>query len=507
MLMRPIQSRPARHIIYPISLAVIAGLIVVGCRGGQKDEATPPASATPWPTLAQVVTLDAVTLTAPVESSGPQLVDQFRVDVQSDAVSIFPLAGDIDQPVRIEVIVLSGTLDPAIVISNLTGHQLAQANSGGLGQPEVIGQFIFPGNGYYELGISSVSGSGEVGVSIYRLSAADLEGGGVFSSIDQELSGSMTNPASYHTFRLPLERGTRVDITATALSEGLDLLFELYGPDGTLLAARDDNVGVDPVLWNFMPDQSGTYTLVLSNFDEHVGDYNLRISPSESGAQAVLGRRTTLTLQGSPRRSTWLTLDGRALDGIEVEARPLSPGVDIQVTLTDPNGNVLVTANLSKADEPERITLAMFPYDGEYQIEFLTLGESGEIDYYIGAVRGADIEMGGRVSLGRARHEGAITGPGTALVYAFEAAAGDLVGIDAHATGDSELDLGFTLFDPDGYLVMAADDLVGKDPIVDRIELTVAGRYVLIIWNFGDTTGTFDLYLTNPEAPDAPPDE
>jgi hypothetical protein len=498
---------PIRHLI---GLALAAGLILVGCRtaDGTQIPVTPTVPPTAWPTLAPV-SVSSTTAAAPteatVEESGPRLDEKYRAQVLDGVVSVFPLEGRIDQPVRIEVIVLSGEVDPVITISNAVGDRLAFANTGDVGQPEVIGQFLFPGDGYYELGIASVSGSGEVGVSVYRLKPAELEGGGVFASADEELLGTIEHPASYHTFRLPLERGKRIDLAAEALTDGLDLLFELYGPDGVLLEARDDNVGADPYLWNFMPNQSGTYTVVLSNYDENTGDYALRVGPSEGGGEAVVGTRTSLDLEGAPRRSTWLTLDGRALDGIRVEARPVGVGVDITITVSDPYGNRLTGVNEFGPDEPEQMTLVQFPFDGEYQVEFLTLGESGEIDYYIRPIGQADIEMGGRVVPGAVGHEGEIVGPGTAVVYAFDGQAGDLLGIDAHATGDTGLDLGVDLYGPEGYLLVTRDDVVGKDPVIDRIELPVTGRYVLVVWNFGGTTGPFDLFVTRPEAPDALP--
>jgi hypothetical protein len=494
--------------LHPISLALVAGLILAGCRarGGTQIPVTPTSLPTAWPTLAPVYTAAPAAAGMVVAETGPQLVEKFRVEVRDDAMEVYPLEGQIDHPVRVEAIVLAGDIDPVIVINNINGDRLAYADNGGPGQPEVIGQFLFPGDGYYELGISSASGVGEVGVSIYRLESVDLEGGGTFESIDEELVGTMAHPASYHTFRLTLERGRRIDLGATALTEGLDLLFELYGPDGALLTAKDDNVGNDPYLWNFMPSQSGVYTLVLSNFGETTGDYSLRVNPSESGGEAVLGTRTPLEVVGSPRRSTWMTLEGRALDGIRVEARPISPGVDISMTITDPYGNQLASVNQFGADEPEQMTLVQFPFDGEYQIEFLSLGEGGEIDYFIRTIRQPDIEMGGRVVPGNIGHEGEIVGPGTAVVYEFDSLAGDLVGIDAHGTGGTGLDLVFDLYDEEGHLVISRDDDVGKDPVLDRIELTTTGRYALVVWNYGGTTGPFDIFITSPEAPEKPPE-
>lgn len=489
-------------------LAVTAVLTLAGCMSVRGAPAVPPvptSTLTPWPTLAPLGT--TVPGDRPVASgeTGPQLVDKLRVQVGSGVLAVFPLAGDVDHPVRVEVIVLSGEVDPTIEINHVAGDRLAFANRGGVGEPETIGQFQFPSTGYYELGIGTSSGQGDVGVSIYRLDPAQLEGGGAFASVDQELKGTMRQPASYHTFRVPVERGQRFDLWATALTEGLDLLFEVYGPDGALLEARDDNVGQDPYLWNFMPSQTGTYTVVLSNFDEHVGDYALRVSPSVSEGEAVVGKRARLELSDAPRRSVWLSFDGLPPDGVLVDARPVTPGMDLTFAVLDPYGNRLALADLGEDDAREMLSFVQFPFKGSYQVEFSTKTGGGEMEYYIRPVRQVDIGLGGNVTPGGYVGKGEITGSGTVLAYTFDAQAGDLIGVDAHATGGTGLDLGFDLYTPDGHLLVTKDDDEGKDPVLDRIELPQSGRYVLTLWNYGGTTGPFELFVTSPGAPATPP--
>ncbi|HLV45079.1 MAG TPA: hypothetical protein VKY39_08980 [Aggregatilineales bacterium] len=510
-------------------LALAAGLLLAGCGNRPADAAdsgTPAASSTPWPTLAAVVPASAVTpgpAGTPDEAasetpeatgtlppqSGPELIDQFRTQVRPGLLSVFPLEGDVEHPVRIEVIVLSGDLNPLVVINNMAGDRLAVSNSGGQNEPEVIGQFLFPADGFYELGVSAGEGEGEVGVSIYRLDPAELEGGGTLESIDASIRGVVAHPSTYHTIRLQVERGQRFDLGAEALTAGLDLLFELYGPDGALLAARDDNVDQDPWLWNFMPNVSGEYTIVLSNYGETTGEYRLQVSPSEGGEPATLGARTEVAVQGAPRRSTWLTFDGTALDAIYVEAQPIDEGVDVQVAVYDAYGNELISVNDAGTGAGETIALMQFPFDGHYQIEFSTLGESGVVEYYIRYYRFTELEddTGGMVVAGGFGKSGELADPNMAVTYLFDANQGDLVGVDAHATGSSGLDLGFDLYGPDGTRLARRDDVVGKNPVIDGIELPLSGRYALTLWNYGGSTGTYDVFVTNPGVPATPPGE
>ncbi len=493
-----------------LGLALAAGVSLVACLAAAPQEVTPTpdATPTPWPTLVPAFTPDPAVIAAVLETSqvpGPSLVEQFRVDVMQGVVAVFPLEGTPQVPVRIEVVVLSGQPDPTIEIRNVRGDTLVLADNASSGQPEVLGQFLFPAEGFYELGIGTAGEPGQVGVSIYRLPPAELEAGGEFSSTAQELRGTMTHPASYHTFRLPLERGQRVDLSARALTEGLDLLFRLYDPDGVEVAARDDNVGTDPYLWNFMPRQSGTYTLVLSNFDERVGDYVVQVTPSTSAGQAVMGSRGELTLEGSPRRSSWVTFSGRALDGVSVETRPLDDGVDIFLAIYDRYGNRIAAANSGQAGAAESLSLIQLPFDGEYQMELTTLAESGRVDYLIRALRRVDIDEGGPIVPGGYGQVGEIFSPGTLHIWQFEAQAGDLIGFDVRATGSTTLDLAFDLYGPDGSLLLSRDDVVGLNPVLDRYEVPTAGRYVLAIRNKGATSGRYEVYVTSPGAPGTQP--
>ncbi len=510
-----------RHFLGWFSPALAAGLLLAGCRGGAVTPESPPTPAptpTPWPTLsalaAPTTTREAEDLaeavavestTSPNTLTVPELVDQYRVDVEPGITAVFPLEGRIDYPVRIEVIVLAGDVDAVIDVRSPAGDQLVSANSAGTGEPEVIGQFQFPGDGFYELGIASIDGLGEVGVSVYHMPSAALDGGGEFIAVPQELGGAIRQPSSYHTFRLPLNRGARVDIEAEALTPGLDLLFRLYGPDGNLLAARDDNIAKNPVLWNFMPDQDGVYTLVLSNYDENTGDYALRVTPSQGDGEAVIGSRTSIDLQGSPRRSTWLTFTGTALNAVRVEARPLDDGIDIWLAIYDKYGNLLTTVDTFGIGEPEQLTTVQLPFTGSYQVEFLTYGEGGAIEYLIRPETLADLEQGGMLAAGGPGQEAEIVGPGTVLSWAFEAQAGQLIGLDAHGTGGTGLDLGFSLYSPDGYLLLTRDDVVGLDPVLDRFEVPASGRYVLCVWNNGRSSGPFDVFVTSPEGAATPP--
>lgn len=485
-----------------VSLVLIIGLTFVGCGAVSSNTVSP----TPWPTLGSLG--GPAPLGTQIDTGNrSQLVEHYRVDVQAGLEAVFPLEGSRSYPLRIEAIVLSGTIDPELTVYSPAGDVLAHSNHGGPNSPEVIGQLQFPADGYYELGVQSAEGTGTIGISIYRLDPNRLTGGGTFSSDSQQMSGTMRQPQSYHVYRLPLQRGIRVNITARAITPDLTLDLELYGPSSKLI---DDSgniySGATPSIWNLMPSITGEYTVVLSNRDEHTGDYLLEVKPSEGGGQAEIGSRAMLDLSNKPGKSIWLTLEGKALDGISVEAQAESPGLDLMVDIYDPFGNRLLRADNTGEDASETITFLQFPVDGQYQIQLTSKTAVGKIDYRIKPIRQVDIELGGKIYPGGRAEKGDISGPAMFVVYEFSAQAGTSIGVDAHATGGTGLDLGFDLYNPDGTLLISRDDTVGKDPVLDRIQLLQSGRYIVALWNYSGTTGPYEVFVTTPESPSSPTD-
>jgi hypothetical protein len=114
---------------FPISLALSAGLILVGCQSERTAETATPSTPTPWPTLASLVTTQMSTSGEHI-TLGPQLIDKFRVNVQDGTMSLFPIEGYLDRPVRIEVLLEGDSI--RYCLKRCFSHRLASANSGGL---------------------------------------------------------------------------------------------------------------------------------------------------------------------------------------------------------------------------------------------------------------------------------------------------------------------------------------------------------------------------------------
>ena len=488
---------------------IFLAMVAMSACGGRADTPVPTTTigatnpATSFPTVAPVAPENLTS--QPGSDAMPELVliDSFRGDVQPEAQAIFGLTGQAGDPIRIEAQVHLGEPDLALQLNTPDGQVLAKVNVGGPGQSEVIGEFRFPTDGYYELAVQSREGTGQVDVLVYRLPSEALSGGGVIPGFNQPVTGSIEHPATFHTFQLQVERGQRFDIGATALSGDLDLVFELYDPQGESVALRDDTIGYDPYLFNHMPSISGVYTLVLTNYEQTTGTYQVIAEASRSGGQLVFGQREVLTLSREPSHGTWLTFVGTGGEALSVEARPINPSTNLALAVYDVYGNRLAYADLGGPGVTEFLGEVQLPYDGPYQLEFDTLTEGGELEYLARSLSFYEIgEVGGPIVPGpRTERTVAIRQTGTVHTYWFEGEAGQLVTIDAESTAGA-LDLAFGLYDLAGNLLTFHDDDRNRDPVVENFALPVSGPYYLVLSTLGDNVGEYRLKVNTPSPAD-----
>lgn len=473
----------------------MVGLLFVACETSPSDLAN---TATPWPTLAPIGTREGTQPSLPA-AGDVTLIDRIRTEIQTGARAVFPLQGKADDIVRVEVVVLKGDVDPTLQINDPEGQRLASADFANTGGPEVIGEFQFPYDGAFELEVGSKALGGTVGISLYTLAQSAAQSPSSINLAGPKITRTLSYPASFQSHHLSLEKGKRVNIAANAESGSLHLDLELIGPDQMKLVVPVKRSDSGASIVNFLPEQSGAFTVIANNTGESTGSYSVSASLATPGAPASVGSRATIEIGEEPESSIWLTLDGIAQDGFMLDVRPLDPGLDITAAVFDPSGHKLTYVNQANIGGSESMDLVQFPFDGTYQLELSTVAGQGQIQYLIRPVRLVDAKIGGKIYVGGRAETGEIFGAGTVIVYTFEANEGDLIGVDAHATGDAGLDLGFDLFDPNGDKLVTRDDDIGKNPVLDRIELPVRGRYVLALWNYQGTTGTYEVYITKPE--------
>lgn len=468
--------------------------------------------AEPVPTVAEQPTLEAATPTAAPVAAGPDvavaaqdsptLLEDFRGDVLPNAQSIFGFTGQVGQAVRIEARVLSGQPDISLELSIPNGGVLARVDQGGAGEPEVIGEFRLPADGYYELGIGTQLEGGQIQMLVFALPEEALSGGGSLPGFGQPVTGSMDRPATIHSFKIQVERGQRFDIRATALSGDLDLLFELYDPQGEPIASRDDSLNLDPYLFNLMPDKGGEYTIVLTNYEQTTGTYELVAGRSQSSGQLATGRNQTIALPTQPHHGVWLDFIANAGEGLRVDAEPISPQVDLTLGVFDVFGNQLAFTDLGGPGVGERLEVQV-PYDGPFQLEFGTLAEGGQVRYDVIPRTQADFDDKGPVLGFRTVRTYPLDLSDIAVTHAywFDGEQDQRITLDGTVTAGS-MDLAFDLYDQAGNLISAHDDDRGRDPVLEAFPLPYTGRYYVVFRvNGPHRGGEYRLVADSPAPP------
>ena len=471
--------------------------------GPPADDLTQQVPTTPLPTINPALPDND---DSGATQSGLLLLESFRGDVQPQAQSIFGLAGQAGDPVRIEIQVRIGKPDIILYLISSNGQILTTVDSGGPGEPEIIEEFRFPASAYYELAVESKSGEGQVDVLIFQLPIEQLTGGGVIPAFGQAVSGSIDQPSTFHTYLVNIERGQRFDISARATSGDLDLLFEIYAPDGTLLALRDDTLGFDPHFYNYMPSTSGQYSIIVTNYQQTTGTYQLQVERSQSAGQLTISRRDIISLSREVRRSEWLSFVGEAGAGFSFEARPINPTSDITLAVYDIFGNRLAFADINPPGQSELLGQVQLPYDGPYQLEIGTLTEGGEVEYAARPLRAGDIRAGGLVVIGQPALRLPVLQSGTVHAYWFEGQQGQPITIETKSlTG--VLDLALGLYDPAGNLLAYHDNDRFRDAIMENFALPVTGTYYVVVSLLDDRTGEYEFRIDSSTQPQDNSDE
>lgn len=462
--------------------ALTLALLLAACAG--RGDAPPETGSLPGTALPTIAPVDAGALTAQASEASQQglvLLKSFRGDVQPEAEAIFGLTGEAGEAVRIEVQVRLGEPDLALHLSTPSGEILANVDVGGPGESEVIGEFRLPAEGYYELAVQSLENTGQVDVLIYEISGEVLSGGGALPGLGQPVTGSMDRPATFHTYKLRTERGQRFDLRATALSGDLDLVFELYDPQGEPVVKRDDSLDKDPYLFNYMPQLSGDYTVVLTNFEGTTGTYQIIAEASQGGSPLDFGRRQVISLPTEPHHGAWVPFISTAGEGLSINADPLNPNTDLTLAVHDVFGNRLAFADNGGPGAGESLRVQV-PYDGPYQLEFGTLSEGGEVRYDAYERSSFDFDTSGPLIEFPTLRDVTILlqQGGETHAYWFDGEQGQRITIDATARSGT-LDLAFDLLDEAGNVLSAHDDDRNTDPVLENYPLPYTGRYYLVL--------------------------
>ncbi|MEJ2746658.1 MAG: hypothetical protein P8183_01880 [Anaerolineae bacterium] len=312
---------------------------------------------------------------------------------------------------------------------------------------EELRDFTLPASGTYTISIYGYDGAvGDYEVTLAEAGSLTASTGTI--RIGETASGSIVS-ANSDTWVFTGKAGDFVDITVTPFDE-FDLVVDVLDPDGVSLLDEgpvDDSFDTEFIRVLPLP-VSGDYTIVVSGYEDEVGDYEVNVSLSNGGQPGSI-------LFASDTLEEAETEDGHAfpftaLAG-EVVTFQVDPefGFDVVIEIVNDDTD----ESLDEIDATTGFEEAVFtvPEDGNYY--FLVKGFEGSFGSYDATLLGSDA-----VIFELAVGDGVIGrfGPDGLIDYFYRGAAGDTLVFTAETNDD--LDLVMELTDLDNNVLQTVDD-------------------------------------------------
>ena len=288
--------------------------------------------------------------------------------------------------------------------------------------------------------------------------------------LDETVEATLAEGEEHAWFLYSAGVGDMVNITLTP-EEGqdMDMTLSVIAPDGIREVDELDDAssGSAEVAQCLVLAEPGDYIIIVDEYWDVPGEYSLLVSPCEEQAsQYDLVEAGTLSIGelvmetlGEEEQHGW-TFEAVAGDEIDIFLSPVSEGMDMALSLTAPNGNMLLEQlDLTSSDEVEEILGLELSLDGDYTViveEFWEQpGDYTLIVNYAGASEYELIDMG-EIAYGE-KKQGELLGGQYVHTWFLEGTAGDVVTIVVDPLTDG-VDVQLGLLDPDGELLLDLDD-------------------------------------------------
>ena len=176
------------------------------------------------------------------------------------------------------------------------GQPLMRVDEAEAGQPELLRGLTLPAVGEYTIWITdetfTYGGNYALNFVPYRVKATHPQR----VSVGETLRDSLAS-AEYDYWVFTGEQAQSISVTLLRIREGEDDFaphFQLYGPDGVLLAARDSASTESPsTLRAFELPRTGTYTLwVMDDGFDNTGEYAISVQAIGGKEQIPIPQRT-----------------------------------------------------------------------------------------------------------------------------------------------------------------------------------------------------------------------
>ena len=453
--------------------------------------------------------------------------DVYTGTISSDGgQSAFVVTLEEGTTVVITAIATSGDLDTILRLIGPEGSTVAE-NDDYEFPTTFNSQIVYdvPESGIYTVIVTNFSGTGDFEMTVQYDADVNTSGGGSVADGDEMFfTGYMGDDVSDDTYTVFLEEGQGVIITAEAApGSDLDTYLFLDDPDGRQVAENDDDErgGTFNSQIIYVAEQTGEYTVVMSNYPGSRGDYELTIVITDGdgldttgGGTSGIGDVTSILdaeYEGfmsddvSDDTYTVFLEEGQGVI-ITAEAAPGSDldtyifldspsGLEVAENDDDPRGGTLNSQIVYIAEETGDYTVVMSNYPGSEGDYILTISviSADETDDLTTTASAPEINT----TPEREPDEvftGTIRTDEDEEEYPLQLQAGDNI-IAALYETDNRMDTLLYVLDPNGMEILRNDDRGDYDTLDSQIAFTaqVDGEYTLVVTNYPGAPGDYRL--------------
>ncbi|WP_420628375.1 PPC domain-containing protein [Candidatus Leptofilum sp.] len=388
-------------------------------------------------------------------------------------------------------------IDLILSLISPTGQTVTRIDNGYAGDTEIMIDNLLQDSGLYVVEVSEFFGdTGRYTMSLV-LTEEPLFGGGGRLSPGQTIQSTLARGAQ-HIWTFTGNAQEVISIVLTPENQ-FDAILDIYGPDGSRLAALDEGFSGDAeVVAALELPLTGEYDILVRSFAGEGGGYSLsldeggdRTSNFYDAGDLIAGQIAQETLRANEAHAWFFT--GHAGDEIFITVNPLTPDLDLDVWLLDANVARLAEEDSFLAGESETINYTL-PEDSQYLVlvrDFF--GEPGQYEIDLQVNQATPPEEAGTLDFGTAVSD--TLQPYQMVVWYFEAEDGDEIDIEL-TPGNDSADLLFTVYDPSGNQIWSIDAAqAGEGEAVNAYPVMIEGRWSIVVREFFGEATSYTLEI------------
>jgi hypothetical protein len=243
---------------------------------------------------------------------------------------------------------------------------------------------------------------------------------------------------------------------------------------------------------------TGDYSVLIRSFANEAGAYTLSLDEGQESianfydaGDIAYGEIHEEMLRANEVHAWFFS--GTASDEVIVELIPLDETLDLELWLLTDTVERLAARDKYGLGEAESIELSL-PVTGDYVILVQDFyGQPGRYELRLRAKSVRSPDHGGTLGFGQPARSS--LAPAQAVVWFFEARAGDLLDITLTPM-DERSDLAFVLQNPAGQTVLEVDEaLGGSSEQLRRFVIDSDGRWRIVVREFFDEAATYELVV------------